>query len=334
MNRKRKTEKVLSWGLLLVGLFIFGLLIHRAGWNNLIALFQRANKGYWTIGVGIYALSMLFRALKWWMLLMTIRSVAFGRFLPIYFFNSVLGNITPFKSGEAVGPVLFKRYLDVEIGHGFSVIFIDRILELIWMLLCLGLGFTYLVTHISMTSLLSNTLILAGGLILLLIGFLIVVLFVEPLGYGILSFLPRHIKLERLRHMIMRLRDELIHFYAFRKGNRLSRKMVVLNLFTALAFLSQFVAVWIVVISLQPVHFMASLTAQAIAIPVSIISFIPAGIGIAAAGYQAIMMQFGYEYGPIVGATLLSKVLFLTLIFICGWISSFNIRRLERNFYE
>jgi len=327
MRLRKKTEQALHWILLAAGLLIFGLLIHRAGWNTILHLCKTAAIRYWGFGLGAYGFSMLLRGVKWYLLIRLVDPVRFSQFLPVYFFNALMGNITPFKSGEAAGPVLFKRFFGVEIGRGFSVIFIDRILELLWMLICLILGFVYLTTHVAMTPALSSSILVAGGLTLILIGVLVVVLSVERLGYGMMSFLLRHFRQARIQQILQRIQEEFIHFYEFRKSAFRSGRLIVLNLLTGSAFFAQFLAVWFVVLSVVKVSFMASLTAQAIAIPISIVSFIPAGIGIAAFGYQSIMSLFEYPYDPIVGAALISKVLFLGLIFFCGWVSGLMLQK-------
>lgn len=330
MLHRKQIEQALHWILLGVGLLIVGLLVRRVGLSQCIQLFKNAERGYWFAGIIVYGFSMLFRSFKWQILISTIHPVAMRRFMPIYLFNSVMGNLTPFKSGEAVGPLLFKRYLGFELGQGFSVILIDRIIELVWMLFCLVLGFSYLALQVSMKSVVYRAILLAGIMTLILIGLLLTVLFFERLGFQIMSFLSGLFKSVAIQNIFIRIKDELSNFYAFRKNGRLAKKMLMLNTLTGLAFFAQFTAVWLIVISLIPAHFMDSLSAQAIAIPISIISFIPAGIGIAALGYQSIMALLGYPEDQIIGAALISKVLFLSLIFFSGWVASFIIRRMER----
>lgn len=330
MQRRKQIEQVLHWILLGVGLLIVGFLMRRVGIAQFIFIFQEAKKECWIAGICVYGFSMLFRSLKWQILVSTVQPVTLRCFLPIYLFNSVMGNITPFKSGEAMGPLLFKRYLGVEFGHGFSVIMIDRIIELVWMLFSLGLGFSYLAIRVSMKPIVYHAILLAGIMTIVLIGLLLIILFIERLGFQTITFLTGLFKFMAIQNVFRRLQDELTNFYAFRKNGSLFKKMGILNTLTGMAFLAQFTAVWLILISLIPAHFMDSMAAQAIAIPISIISFIPAGIGIAALGYQSVMTLLGYPVNQIIGAALVSKILFLLLIFISGWISSFFIRKKER----
>jgi uncharacterized protein (TIRG00374 family) len=328
MFKKRAIEQCLHWLLLTVGLVLFGLLIRRVGLKQLTGLYLRAEKSCWIFGIMIYFISMLCRALKWYLLVKPAYSVTMKQFLPVYLFNAYMGNITPFKSGEALGPVLFKRYFSVEIGQGFSIILIDRIIELIWMLIFLFTGFFYIWTHLSVPPLVSRAILLGGAFTILLVTGLLSVLFIE--GFPVITFLLAHFRQRRFHKFLLQIRDELQHFYDFRRQSQIRSRMIVLNGLTACAFLLQFVAVWLVVISLIPVRFLDSLASQAIAIPISILSFIPAGIGIAALGYQSLMSLFGYMAGPVISAALISKILFLGLIFFSGGFSSFILRRGER----
>jgi uncharacterized protein (TIRG00374 family) len=328
MHKKRTIEQTAHWLLLTAGLILFGLLIRRVGLNQLAGLYLRAEKSGWVLGIAVYFMSMLCRALKWYLLITPGYSITMKQFLPVYLFNAYMGNITPFKSGEAVGPVLFKRYFSVEIGQGFSIILIDRIIELIWMMIFLVTGFFYIWTHLSVPPLISKAILLGGAFTGLLVIGLLSVLFIE--GFPVIAYLLTHFKQPRFHHFLLRIRDELQHFYDFRRHSTLRSRMIVLNGLTASAFLLQFVAVWLVVISLIPVRFLDSLASQAIAIPISILSFIPAGIGIAALGYQSLMSLFGYTAGPVISAALISKILFLGLIFFSGGLSSLILRRGER----
>lgn len=328
MLKKRTIEQTAHWLLLTFGLILFGLLIQRVGTKQLAGLFGRAEKGYWIAGIAVYFMSMLCRAFKWHMLITSGYLVTMKQFLPVYLFNAYLGNITPFKSGEAAGPVLFKRYFSVEIGQGFSIILIDRIIELIWMLIFLFTGFFYIWANLSVPALISRAILLGSVVTVLLVLLLLSILFIE--GFPVITFLMTHIGQPRFQKFLDRVRNELQHFYDYRKRTPLRSLMTALNGLTASAFLMQFVAVWLVVISLIPVRFLDSLASQAIAIPISILSFIPAGIGIAALGYQSLMSLFGYTAGPVISAALISKVLFLGLIFICGGISSLFLRRRGR----
>ena len=56
--------------------------------------------------------------------------INYRQFIPFFLVNSLMGNITPFKSGEAVTPLLFKKYLKIPVGQGFSIVILDRFFEL------------------------------------------------------------------------------------------------------------------------------------------------------------------------------------------------------------
>ncbi|MBN1779894.1 flippase-like domain-containing protein [bacterium] len=329
LRKHRKTERFLRWSLLAAGVLIFGALMRRVGLGALARMFHDADKGCWILAVFLYFLSMLFRGQKWYLLLSTVQKIRFGRFFPMYLVNNVMGTITPVKSGEAVGPVLFKRYLGIELGHGFSVFLIDRIFELGFILISLGFSFVYLALNVPMPALLYQSILIAFVMTVFVLALMFAVLFVERWGYGMTDMFIKWFRHGRLQRMFTAMREELNHFYTFRKNDGVTRTMFPLFLLTGLAWLFQFIAVWLVVISLLPVDFWASLAAQGIAIPISIVSMIPAGIGISAVGYQSIMALFGYAYEPVVGAALLSKILFLGLIFISGWLSSLCLNRPE-----
>ena len=96
---------------------------------------------------------------------------------------------------------------------------------------------------------------------------------------------------------------------------------------TLLCWFAQFAALWLVVYSVIPVDFLPSLAAQGIAFPVSVLSFIPAGLGITAVSYQYVMSLFQYPYNDVISAVLFSRVLFLALIFGTGSIASITLQK-------
>lgn len=288
-----------------------------------------ANKWYWITGVAVYFCSLLLRAVKWYILVTMKKRVVFSTFLAMYLVNSVAGNITPFKSGEAVAPFLMKKYFGVDIGSGVSVLLFDRILEMIWMLVFLVVSFVYLLLHAGIARVFGYSIFAAIVLLLVLLFSLLLVGLNEKIGYGLLKGFNRIIKWQVYRKRAPGIRNELQTFYAGRQIINEKWKMALLFVLTGVCWFAQFIALWLVVLSTFPVAFMPSVVAQGIAVPVSLISFVPAGMGVTAVSYQYIMSLFGYPFDSVVSAALFSKILFMGLIFCSGFLASFALRQPE-----
>ncbi|MCB9739243.1 MAG: flippase-like domain-containing protein [Deltaproteobacteria bacterium] len=317
----------LSRLLLAVGVAILVALIVRSGPARLLDLAARADKTLWLGGVAFYIGSMVLRALKWHRLLGVVRPVSLSRTVGVFLVNAVAGNLTPFRSGEAVGPVLFQRHLGVPLGDGFSVIVVDRVLELLAMLVYLAAAFLYLDTHLTLEPLFRAAVFVAVAGTLVITAGLLAVLAWEAPGRWLVQAISRIPALQRRAPAI---RAELERFYAFRRRPGVFGALPVLAGLTLASWAVQFGALWCVAASMTDVGYLATAAGQSISIPASLLSFIPAGIGVGAASFQYVMELLGYAPDPMVGAALLGKVLFLGLIIALGWVGSAILDRPQR----
>jgi len=308
--------------LLAVGLLIIALLIHRMGPDRFLVIIREAEKGYWLGGVAVYLISLVLRGTKWYVLSRCYLPCRYRVVLPVYLVNAILGNITPFKSGEAAGPVLLRRYCGLEIGKGFALLLADRIFELIFLLFFLVISFGYLYLTVLMPPVAAKGILVTLAFLIIFILIFIFVLVYAPFGHCLVRWFRVHVSWRWLQQRIHHIEREMETFYQARKNLSRGGIFLFMTAATFLCWMAQFIALWLVVLSLHPVSFFPSLASQGIAFPVSILSFIPGGMGITAASYQYTMSLYGYPYDVIVGAALTSRFLFLLLIFGAGFVAS------------
>ena len=316
--------------LLVIGLCIVALLIRKVGFDHFVDILRTADKMVWILGLAAYFLSMVVRGFKWFMLARVHKPVPFLPFLSLYLVNAVIGNITPFKSGEAAAPLLMKKNFRIDLGKGFSILLLDRIFEILMLIVFLMFSFFYLYAHAKLDTILSRSIFSAAVLMVVILIAFLLVLFNRRIGFSIIDWLAGWKRWHWLKQKIDRIRDELSQFYQASMILRKKRLFFSLLFSTLLCWFAQFTALWLVVISVVTVDFLPSLVAQGIAFPVSVLSFIPAGLGITAVSYQYVMSMFGYPYDDVISAVLFSRVLFLALIFLSGMIATFYLQKINR----
>ncbi len=127
------------------GLLLLFFLIYQVGFYEIIKTIVRAKLKIAFLGVCFYIVLIFTRSLKWFILVRILKNeIKYKELLPLYLINSLMGNVTPFKSGETVTPFLFKKYLKIPVGQGFSVVVLDRFFEMIVLTVISALAVLYM----------------------------------------------------------------------------------------------------------------------------------------------------------------------------------------------
>ena len=137
--------------LFLLGVGILALMIVLKGPSEVWNACRGANLAFVISGVVSFALYLFVRSLRWHVMVRAIAdNVKLREFMPVYFLNFMISNITPGRSGEAAAPFLMKRYVGSSTGMGFSVVIVDRILDILFTVVMAVLGFIYCVVFLDL----------------------------------------------------------------------------------------------------------------------------------------------------------------------------------------
>ncbi len=116
--------------LFLLGAGILGLIVVLAGPSEIWKASKEADWAFTVSGLVVFASYLFVRSLRWHVMVKVIKEdVSWKNFMPVYFLNFMISNVTPCRSGEAAAPFLMKRHVGSETGMGFSVVIVDRILD-------------------------------------------------------------------------------------------------------------------------------------------------------------------------------------------------------------
>ncbi|KAB2905255.1 MAG: flippase-like domain-containing protein [Anaerolineae bacterium] len=173
------------------------ILFSQVNFEEVIDNIRGANGLYLLIMGLVYPLSMVIRSVRWQHFLQA--HLPFWRSFHItnigYFFNAVL----PFRLGEFARILLMSREPRHSAGAGLSALTLERLLDLSFALMCVGLGLALLPDNAALPAETTSTL-----------GILMVITII---GGMVVIFLPRtHPFILRILHIISRpLPDSLAH---------------------------------------------------------------------------------------------------------------------------
>ncbi len=301
--------------LLAVGFFLLFLLIHRAGFSEVVATVRQAKLFFALLGVLAYLIVIFLRSLRWFLLVKIIKEkISYKQFLPFYLANSLMGNLTPFKAGEAATPFLFKKYLKIPVGQGFSVIILDRFLELITLTIISILAIFFVLNRgIENMAIMSVFRWMFIAFFILLAILITVVVFKRATlkAVGSLSFLKF-------------IEKELNVFYdtlpLFKKTYKFLVPLILIGWFF------EALAPYLVYRSIFPVFFLDVILAQMVTLGASLVTFIPGGVGIIEVSVFYILSLFGYSSLLITSGLLLARLLLTGTLLTSGLIGSALIR--------
>ncbi|MDA1349935.1 MAG: lysylphosphatidylglycerol synthase transmembrane domain-containing protein [Chloroflexi bacterium] len=130
MIRSRKLWLGLGITILLLGLFLT-----TAGLGRMLEALGDANYFYVIPAVGLYLVSVLFRTLRWQMLMRHMRPVSVKRLYPVVVVGYMANNLLPLRLGELVRSYYVSEREGISKTSALATIFVERVLDAIVLLL-------------------------------------------------------------------------------------------------------------------------------------------------------------------------------------------------------
>lgn len=318
------SSRIIKLFLFLVGLSLLSALIYRAGFREIIKIIAGARWYSAFFGVLVYLILIFTRSIKWYLLARFFKNeIKYKKFLPFYLVNSLMGNLTPFKSGEAVTPILFNKYLKIPVGQGFSIIILDRFFELIIFTAILVLAVFYILNQG-----IQNSLILPVFRGTLIMVFLLLVILITVL------IAPKIIlKIIRSLRIFKFIEKELDNFYnalSLFKNKKVYQFVIPLTLMGWFLEISAYYLTFGSVFSVSP-PFIKVAAAQMVAAAVTFVAFIPGGMGAAEVSAVYILGLLNYPLAPVTGGVLLMRLILTGTLLITGLIGSVLIKGEEKH---
>lgn len=287
-------------------------LINRVGSKEIFHSLSLANPLFLAAGMAVYLILLFIRTLKWYLLIKaTGLKIKYFDFLPLYLTNSLAGNITPFKSGEAATPFLLKKYIGLPIGQGFSVVILDRFCELATFALFFCFGIIYITKKVILDSSAALAFKISLIIIFLVIAAILIIILSKTTVIKIFSFFDKLKKIGLLGKLFDFIKKEFRGFYdslALFKNKKAYGFIIPLTIF---CWLLEFLSFYLVMRSVLAASFLEIAVSQLTAIAGALITFIPLGIGIGELSAVFCLGLFGYPVLTATGGMLLTRI-FLT----------------------
>jgi len=310
--------------LFLLGAGILGLMITLAGPSRIWEASKGADWRFTVSGLVVFAAYLFVRSLRWHVMVRAIKDdVKLRDFMPVYFLNFMISNITPGRSGEAAAPFLMKRHVGSDTGMGFSVVIVDRILDILFTVVLAVLGFVYCAVFLDLPRNLIIAFYLAIAVLAAMTGVMIMITLWEKGAFAFWTAFTNRFFRKRQK----RLLDGLSSFY---DGLRILRERNVMPKLLCYAALSWFLLGFSYFLRARAVVDSSALpivSCWIISLCIGMASFIPSGLGSSQASFAYLLSLTGSSLAGATAAAILTKFIALGVIFSLGLGSLFWIRR-------
>lgn len=316
--------------LFFLGLGILVLIVVWAGPSKIWNASKRANLIFMVPAVLIFALYLFVRSLRWHTMLKKVKDdVKVKKFTPIYFINFMVSNITPGRSGEAFAPFLMKRYVGSSTGVGFSIVLVDRILDILFIVGMATLGFVYYIFFTELPHSINVVFYTAIGALVAVTGMMIIVVFWRKGAFAFLTAFTNHFFRSRQQQLL----EGLSSFY---DGIKTIRKVMPRLIgYVLLSWFLLAISYFLRVRAVMDAPFLPVASCWIISMCIGMASFIPSGLGSTQASFAvllAIIMDSDPPYlAHATAAAILAKFVALFVIFALGLGSLFLLRRGKAN---
>lgn len=315
-------SKAIKIILLCLGIFLLFALAYRVGFSEIIEIISGAKLYLAFSGLLVYLMGIFARSCKWFILTKIIKNeISYRRFFPFYLVNSLIGNLTPFKLGEGGTPLLFRKYLKIPISQGFSIIVLDRFFELvIFVLISVFAVFFMLNQEIQ------------EGLILSIFRLALVILFLL-LAISIIIIVSKKITLKAVKffRVLGFVEKGLDGFYEALLLFKNKSAYQLIALLTLISWFFEILAYWLVFSSVFSVPFITFAAAQIVAGAATIVSFVPAGVGVGEVSVVYVLGLLDYPLALTASGVILASFFLNGALLITGLAGLVLVRKEERN---
>ena len=308
-----------KYSLIGLGLVIIVLLIWWAGLEEVIKILREARLDYFLLAIGTYVLAVLMWALRWRVLLKSLDiNAPFRTIVGALFVGVFINNITPGArgGGEPVRMYYISKHTREPYGHVFATIMLDRILDVIPVVVMLILATVYVYRLGSFT--LTLTLFLLDLFFAAVTLATVGILLSERKTKGILYWFYRQFG-RIMPKKAAKYEEKFIHtvevsvpqFQEKFKFLLRHKGAFMLSLFYSFAFwFLVLLRSYFIFISINnPIRLLDVMVVQMIGIVVGMFMVIPGGAGVIEVINSAVYVLLGINKEVAVTATLLERLI-------------------------
>jgi len=216
-----------------------------------------------------------------------------------------------------------RRHLGSSAGMGFSVVIVDRILDILFTIGMAVPGFIYCVVFLKLPQNLNVVFFLAIAILIALTGIMLIVVFWKKGAFAFVKAFTNLFFPSRQE----RLLEGLNSFYEGLRTVRKGRVMPKLVSYVALSWFLLAISYFLRVRAVLDSPLLPTLSCWIISVCIGMASFIPGGLGSSQASFAYLLSSAGFDIAGATAAALLAKFLALGVIFTLGLSSFLWLRR-------
>ena len=311
-----KKKHFLNAVLLGVGLILFYLFISHIGFKEIAQTLKSAKLFFCFAGVFAYLCAIVVRSRKWFFWIRAIRrDLRYREILPFFLVNLLIGNITPFKSGEVATPVFLKKFFKISVGRGFSIIVLDRFSELVVFMSILIWAVFYLISRGLPYNFIFELFLVFFSFLSIFLFLLLCIIFFQN---STLKIIRKLISGKIFKKLAIFLEKEILYLYEginLAKKERIYAKIFFL---TVVGWVFDFLAFYFVFLSVSRPYFFDIAASQVLSAAVSFVAFIPNGIGVVEIGVTSLLNLMGYPLVQMAGAMVLMRIFLMGTLILAG----------------
>lgn len=304
---------------LIVSFALLAILVYMSDVNSLIDVLGKANIYLLSFGVVAWIFGNITRSLRWKYLLGKLNmDISLKDTIPLFTAGMFLSNISPAKTGEPIRSLLLKRNKGYSFSKSLPSIFIERLMDLITIILISTIGIALLTAKLEQISFWFNMAVVVWlGLITL--GLYVGISkqrtkkFLSKIQ-SIFSFIP---KIDKLKSEVERLSENIHRSLITYKDKK---TLITSFILTLISWLLEGVILIIAFYSLGlQISFVSAMTAVSIAVLIGVFTILPGALG----SYEIISVTFfmaiySYSAAQLTGGVLLGRFLSFWLYAIIG----------------
>jgi uncharacterized protein (TIRG00374 family) len=295
-----------------ISILLLGGIIYFSNASKIISIISKANTSIIIFILVIWIVDIFLRSWRWWYLLKkTDINVPYFQLVKIFIPGLFISNITPAKTGDPVRSILLKQTNNIGIGRSISSILFERIMDIFALIFLAFAGIPIILTQFP------NFLIwFILAILVYFFGIGLVVFLVSSksrtkkfvsIFYFIFSFIPLVKKSKKkLNDFSVNLSDSFSKFGTI--------KILSVALFCSLLIWGLEGAIfYLAFLSLGfKISILIALSAMAATTLISVLSFLPGGIGSAELVYILIFTNlFSLTISQVTSAALIGRIPFL-----------------------
>jgi len=304
-----RSKRLFNFTVYAFGLSLLSGLIIKTEPGNIWMALAKCHWGYLLLGTGLFALNLFWRSGKWFYLLRGVQpDCRLGPVVKCYVTTMFFSNLTPGKSGEALAPLLLETHCQTPKTTGFAVVFVDRTLEFMALLVALLWAALYLSVRADQLSSIRLAALIGASVIAVGIVLLIILLKITRSGLSAQEQQSSVFTTEvagfkgKVRRVMWTFRAALSQV-----GQR--SRLSTAGVMTLFAWGLDFLIKYMIICAFMQMSIVDSIACQIIAIAAALLSLVPGGIGISAVSFLLVAKTMGYPWEPIASAGVVTVFL-------------------------